>query len=474
MPRRTKIVATLGPAMDADGVLEAMFKAGVDVVRMNLSHGNAKDHEKRISRVREASHAVGQDVGVFADLQGPKIRIEKFRDGEIELADGEVFTLDAELDADAGTSETIGITYKNLPNDVAKGDVLLLNDGLIEFVVDKVEGSRIVCEVRTGGTLSNNKGINRKGGGLSAPALTDKDREDIKLSAKLNVDYVAVSFPRDANDVQTARDLVWDAGSRAGIISKIERAEALDNIEAIVEVSDAVMIARGDLAVEIGDAELPGVQKHIIHVARDLSTVAITATQMMESMIINPVPTRAEVLDVANAVMDGTDAVMLSAETATGKYPVKVVEAMARVCVGAEKHRATLRSKHRMDSYFERSDEAIAMAVMYTANHFNVKAIVALTESGSTALWMSRIRSGIPIFALTRHEATRRRVTLYRGVYPVAFDVLHVDQGKVLDDAARTLKEMGAVEKKDFVIITKGDFDGVAGGTNAMKILRIE
>src|SRR5690606_37607647 len=318
-----------------------------------------------------------------------------------------------------------------------------------------VVGAQIHCRVEVGGTLSNNNGINRQGGGLSAPALTDKDRADIHVAAELGVDYVAISFPRDANDVQVARDLVWDAGSRAGIIAKIERTEAVEAIESIVEASDAVMIARGDLAVEIGDAELPGVQKRIIHVARDLNRVVITATQMMESMIHNPVPTRAEVLDVANAVMDGTDAVMLSAETAAGKYPVKVVEAMARVCVGAEKQRMTMRSRHRIDSHFERIDEAIAMAAMYTAIHLGARAIVALTESGSTALWMSRIRSGIPIYAMTRHEATRRRVTLYRGVYALPFDVLHSNPNKVLADAVDVLVKQGAVARGDHIIITK-------------------
>ncbi|MDX1454218.1 MAG: pyruvate kinase [Gammaproteobacteria bacterium] len=473
MARRTKIIATLGPATDAPGVLEKLIEAGVDVCRLNLSHGSPDDHRGRMNRVREASKTTGKAVGVFADLQGPKIRIGKFAAGFTELVDGASFVLDAELDETAGTDTAVGITYKELPDDVAPGDRLLLDDGLIVLEVEKVSGRQVHCTVEVGGRLSNNKGINRQGGGLSAPALTDKDKADIKLAADLDVDYVAISFPRDANDVQLARDLVWDTGSRAGIIAKIERAEAVDRIEEIVEASDAVMIARGDLAVEIGDAELPAVQKKIIHVARDLNSVVITATQMMESMINNPVPTRAEVLDVANAVMDGTDAVMLSAETAAGKYPVKTVEAMARVCVGAEKQRMTQRSKHRLNSHFERVDEAIAMAAMYTANHLGVGAIMSLTESGSTALWMSRIRSGIPIYAMTRHEATRRRVTLYRGVYPVEFDIIHSHPNKILADATNRLVAMGAVQKDDFVIITKGDFTGVAGGTNALKILKV-
>ncbi|HWP94612.1 MAG TPA: pyruvate kinase [Gammaproteobacteria bacterium] len=471
--RRTKIVATLGPATDNPGVLEQMIRAGVDVVRINFSHGTEDDHRRRVEQARRAAAVVGKDIGVLADLQGPKIRIERFREGAIVLEDGARFTLDASLPADAGTREAVGIAYKDLPRDVKPGDRLLLDDGLIVLAVEEVEGPRIHCRVEAGGELSNNKGINRQGGGLTAKALTDKDRHDMRIAAALDVDYIAISFPRDAADVEEARALARAAGSRAGIVAKIERTEAVTHLEDIVRASDVVMIARGDLAVEIGDAELPGVQKQIIHVARDLNRVVITATQMMESMIQHPVPTRAEVLDVANAVMDGTDAVMLSAETASGKYPVKVVEAMARVCLGAEKMRMMQRSRHRLDSHFERIDEAIAMAAMYTANHLDVKAIAALTESGSTPLWMSRIRSGIPIYALTRHESTRRRVTLYRGVYPIAFDVLHSNPNLVVQDAARELLQRGAVKSGDLVVFTKGDFSGVPGGTNSLKIVRI-
>jgi len=473
MPRRTKIVATLGPATDKAGVLEAMIQAGLDVARVNFSHGTADDHRRRVQTVRETAARLGRDVGVLGDLQGPKIRIGGFADGPVQLEDGQIFTLDADLPDIAGTTASVGITYKALPHDVAPGDILLLNDGLIVLRVEKIDGARVICQVESGGELSDHKGINRQGGGLTAPALTAKDLDDIRLAAELDVDYLAVSFPRDAADIAQARKLLTEAGGRGGIIAKIERAEAVQNLEAIVQISDAVMIARGDLAVEIGDAELPAVQKQIIHATRDLNRVVITATQMMESMIHQPSPTRAEVLDVANAVMDGTDAVMLSAETAAGRYPVKVIQAMARVCEGAEKQRMTQRSKHRIGGHFERIDEAIAMASMYTANHLDVRAIVALTESGSTALWMSRIRSGIPIYALTRHEATRRRVTLYRGVYPVAFDITHTDPGKVLVSAADVLLRRGAVDNNDLLIFTKGDFTGIAGGTNAMTILRV-
>ncbi|WP_290647675.1 pyruvate kinase [Aquisalimonas sp.] len=472
MPRRTKIVATLGPATEKPGVLEGIIQAGVSVVRLNFSHGDAQGHSRTARSVRETARRLGQDVAILADLQGPKIRIERFSNGAVELNDGDSFFLDPELARDAGTKAGVGVAYEALPRDVHPGDTLLLDDGQLVLSVERVEGPRIHCRVELGGRLTNNKGINRQGGGLSAPALTDKDRADIVSAAELGADYVAVSFPRAAEDLHEARQLLEEAGSQASVIAKIERAEAVEAIESIIEASDVIMVARGDLGVEIGDAELPGVQKRIIATARNHNRVAITATQMMESMITHPTPTRAEVMDVANAVMDGTDAVMLSAETATGAYPVRTVEAMARICLGAERQRATQRSTHRIDSQFGRIDEAIAMAAMYTANHLEVKAIIALTESGATALWMSRISSAIPIYALTQHEATRRRTALYRGVYPVAFDIMHHDATMVVMDAVGTLKETGLVAPGDLVVVTKGEFSGIPGGTNAMRILR--
>lgn len=473
MPRRTKIVATLGPATDAPKVLHAVLAAGVDVVRLNFSHGGADAQLKRAAAVRDIAAELGRDIAILADLQGPKIRIGGFADGPVTLAEGDSFTLDTALADDAGDARQVGVTYADLPGDVVAGDTLLLNDGLIVLRVEAVAGTRVECRVETGGVLSDHKGINRLGGGLTARALTDKDRADIRTIGKLAPDYVAISFPRDADDMQLARRLLDDAGVRPGLVAKIERTEAVEHLDAIIAASDAVMIARGDLAVEVGDAELASVQKTIIHRARELNRVVITATQMMESMIQQPVPTRAEVLDVANAVMDGTDAVMLSAETAAGKYPVKVVEAMSRVCEGAEKHRVTQRSRHRVGGHFERTDEAIAMAAMYTANHFDIRAIIALTESGSTPLWMSRIRSGIPIYGLTPHADSRRRMALYRGVYAVPFDIQHTHPNNIIHDATETLRARGAVAKGDLVVVTKGDFTGVAGGTNALKIAAV-
>lgn len=473
MLRRTKIVATLGPATEDPGMLDKLIVAGIDVVRLNFSHGSAEEHRQRAENVRQRALALGREVGVLVDLQGPKIRTDRFAHGAVDLREGAAFILDAACDPDAGNEERVGIAYKELVNDVSSGDHLLLDDGRIVFVVEKVAGSEIHCRVEVGGKLSNNKGINRKGGGLSAPALTEKDKEDIKTAAQIKADYVAISFPRSAEDVHHARSLLQAAGGYGAIVAKIERVEALQAIDEIIEASDVIMIARGDLGVEIGDAALPPVQKELINKARSANRVVITATQMMESMIENQIPTRAEVFDVANSVFDGTDAVMLSGETAAGKYPDKVVEAMNRVCLGAEQQRVTTRSHHRIDTRFEKIDEAIAMSAMYAGNHLGVKAIAAMTESGSTPLWMSRISSGIPIFALTGQEQTRRKVTLYRGVYPINFDTMAKDHATANKKALEELKRRGCVEDGDLVILTKGDLMGVLGGTNAMKIVRV-
>ena len=472
--RRTKIVTTLGPATDDPKILGEMVRAGADVVRVNFSHGRFEDHAKRVQLVREAAAAAGKYVGVLGDLRGPKIRIERFAEGRVFLKEGDVFALDVSLDPNAGTARSVGCAYKSLPNDVTAGDTLLLNDGNIALQVTAVEGPVVRTRVVIGGELSDQKGINRQGGGLSAGALTDKDREDIKVAAALGVDYIAVSFARSADDMQECRDLMRAAGGEGRVVAKIERAEAIQKLDEIIDASDVVMVARGDLGVEMGYAELTGLQKTIIQHTRHRNKVVITATQMMESMIHNPIPTRAEVSDVSNAVMDGTDAVMLSGESAVGKYPVKAVEAMAQVIEGAEKYQLTYsRTRHRDDRLFLQTDEAIAMAVMYTANHMKVRAIVALTESGSTTLWMSRIRSDIPIYAFTRQEATRRRVTLYRGVYPVAFDVMQAEPQAVYPTIFHMLLELRLVDEGDLIIVTKGELSGVSGGTNSMQILRV-
>ncbi len=472
MLRRTKIVATLGPATDEPKVLDKLIEAGVDVVRLNFSHDRAEVHMKRAEAVRLRAEAHGRQVGVLVDLQGPKIRIGQFRQGSIVLQEGERFVIDADYPLDAGTRERVGTTYKRLPQDVSRGATLLLDDGRIALWVEDVQGPEVICRVVVGGELGDNKGINRQGGGLSAAALTDKDREDIRIAARMQADYVAVSFPRSAEDIEEARELLRAAGGNAGIVAKIERAEAVQAIEDIIRAADAVMIARGDLAVEIGDAAVPPIQKRIIKLARKMHRVTITATQMMESMIENAVPTRAEVSDVANAVIDGTDAVMLSAETARGRYPVAAVAAMDRVCRVAEMQEEVIHPPRREDT-FARVDEAIAMAVMYVANHLPVRAIAALTESGSTTLWMSRVSSAVPIYALTPHLATQRKVTLYRGVYPVGFGITGSDPALILREAVDELRRRGAVREEDLVILTIGEPLSKPGGTNSMKIMRV-
>ena len=475
MLRRTKIVATLGPATDELDVLIDMCRAGLDVARVNFSHGAVEDHLRRIELLRTASARAGRYVAILGDLAGPKIRIESFVDGAVQLVEGQPFVLDTALEKRAGTIDSVGVAYKELTADVFAGDTLLLNDGLIVLEVTEVEGTRIHTRVVAGGELSNRKGLNRKGGGISAPALTDKDREDIRFAAAQGLDYVALSFVRDADDIHLARELLRAAGGGGvRIVAKIERHEAIAQLAGIIDATDVIMVARGDLGVEMGHAALTGLQKTIIHQTRHRNRVVITATQMMESMITNPVPTRAEVSDVANAVMDGTDAVMLSAETAAGKYPVKAVAAMTEVIEGAETYHLSMhRPRERSNVRFSHTEEAIANAVMYTANHLNVRAIVALTESGATTQWMSRLRSDIPIYAFTRHEATRRRVTIYRGVYPVAFDIPRDSRRSLFQSVFDMLLELELAAEGDQIILTQGELTGVQGGTNSLQILTV-
>jgi pyruvate kinase len=474
MRRRTKIVATLGPATDKAKTLLKMIDAGLDVARLNFSHGDADDHRGRAKALREAARKSGREVGLMGDLQGPKIRVKRFKNRSVELRDGDAFFLDSTLGLEDGTIDGVGVALDTLHEDVVPGDVLLLNDGMITLEVEKVDGTRIHTLVANGGILSDHKGINKKGGGLSAAALTDVDRENIILAVELEVDFLAVSFVRTADDVHEARRLFEAAGGKGLIVAKIERAEAVENIDSIVDAADIIMVARGDLGVEMGYAQLTGIQKRLIRRTRKRSKVVITATQMMESMIQNPIPTRAEVSDVSNAVMDGTDAVMLSGETAVGKYPVKAIRAMSEVCEGAELFPLPEGlTRHRIGDYFKKVDEAIAMAVMYTANHLAVKAIIALTESGSTALWMSRIRSDIPIYAFTPHVATSRRVTIYRGVGSVFFEITHKDSRSLYQDVFSALLANEIVDAGDLVIFTQGDLDGVSGSTNAMKIIEV-
>jgi pyruvate kinase len=478
MARGTKIVATIGPASSDLDTLVRMIRAGVNVVRLNFSHGKAQDHIDRATLVRQAAAQVGVEVGIMADMQGPKIRVGKFENGKIFLEKGAKFTLDATWGekGELGNQERVGLDYKALPRDLKGNDVLLLNDGLIVLVVDKIIGTQVQTTVQIGGELSNNKGINRQGGGLTAPALTSKDMEDIKTAMSFQADYLAISFPKNATDMEMARQLANIAGEpydhKPMMIAKIERAEAIPALQEILDASDGIMVARGDLAVEVGNAAVPALQKRMIRMARASNKLAITATQMMESMIVNAIPTRAEVSDVANAVLDGTDAVMTSAETASGKYPVETVEIMAAVCVEAEKSDISKLDADFMNVRFTRIDQSVAYAALFTAHHLHVKAIVALTESGSTALWMSRHNVATPIFALTPSLGTQRKASLFRNVH--TFNLAQSFDREAVLAAAETLMVVNEVVKKgDTIVVTWGEPMGEVGGTNTMKILNV-
>ena len=474
MHRATKIVATIGPASSSPEVLLQMMQAGLDVVRLNFSHGTADDHRERAEHVREAARKTGREVAIMADLQGPKIRVGKFENGKVQLTAGSPFILDA--NCELGNDERVGLDYRDLPRDLKSGDVLLLNDGLIVLTVSRVVGEEIHTVVKVGGELSNNKGINRQGGGLTAPALTAKDMEDIRTAMAIGVEYIAVSFPKNATDMEMARQLANIAGMPYGIkpkmIAKIERAEAIPALQGILDASDGIMVARGDLAVEVGNAAVPALQKRMIRMARESNKLVITATQMMESMIYAPVPTRAEVSDVANAVLDGTDAVMLSAETAAGKYPVQTIEAMAAICIEAEKSEHVELDRDFLDRTFTRIDQSIAMGALFTAYHLGAKAIVALTESGATVLWLSRHWTHVPIFALTSRVASERAMALFRNVTPLAIES-NSDRDQALKQAVEVVVSKGFASRGDMVVLTVGEPMGQAGGTNTLKIVRV-
>ena len=475
MPRATKIVATLGPSSSSPEVLTQIIKAGVDVVRLNFSHGKAQDHIDRANLVREMARAAGKEVAIMADLQGPKIRVGKFEGGKTILEPGQPFILDA-TSTELGTNERVSLDYKELPRDVKPGDTLLLNDGLLKLTVDAVRGDQVHTTVVIGGELSNNKGINKAGGGLTAPALTAKDMEDIKTAMSFQCEYLAVSFPKNATDMEMARQLANVAGEpwrhKPALIAKIERTEAIPALESILRASDGIMVARGDLAVEVGNAAVPALQKRMIKMAREMDRVVITATQMMESMIVNPVPTRAEVSDVANAVLDGTDAVMLSAETAAGRYPVETVEMMSTICIEAERAEEISLDAGFTNKKFGRIDQSIAMGALFTAYHLGCKAILALTESGSTSLWMSRHKIHVPIYGLTSQVVTQRKMMLYRNVRPLLMPNFS-DRDEALKRAEMLLIEKGVLKPGDTYAITCGEPMGYPGGTNMLKVCRV-
>lgn len=469
--RKTKIVATLGPVSSSEEMIARMIVAGVDVVRLNFSHGSAQEHIDRAALVRRIAEKLGRPVGVLCDLQGPKIRIGKFEQGSVKLDRGDHFILDGACDL--GNQQRVGLDYKTLPNEVDAGTSLLLDDGRIVLEVDRVKGTEIFCTVVSGGVLSNNKGINRQGGGLSAEALTEKDKADIRTAVALEADFIAISFPRCGKDVEEARSLVLEAGGTASIVAKIERAEAVEALEEIIDASDVIMVARGDLGVEVGDAVVPGLQKRMIRMARARNKVVITATQMLESMITNPIPTRAEVSDVANAVLDGTDAVMLSAESAVGQYPLEAISAMHRVCLEAEREYFVQHFTRAELHEFLRVDEAIAMAAIYTAGHLKVKAIAALTQSGTSAQWLSRGDTEAPIYALSPEKVARRKLTLYRGVYPYPINQSGKSRDDILLEMEKTLLHNAVVSDGDLVLLTFGEPIGNAGTTNTMRIIKV-
>ncbi len=475
MTRATKIVATLGPASRDEATLERLLSAGVDVVRLNFSHGSAPDHIASAELVRRVAERVGKPVALMADLQGPKVRIGRFEGGKVMLETGARFVLDAAR-TEPGDERGVGLDFKELPRDVRPGDTLLLNDGLIVLEVESVHGERVHTVAKVGGELSNNKGINKQGGGLTAPALTGKDMEDIRTAMSFQCDYLAVSFPKNATDMELARQLAAVAGEsrqhKPAMIAKIERSEAIPQLRSILEASDGIMVARGDLAVEVGNAAVPALQKRMIRMAREMDKIAITATQMMESMIVNPVPTRAEVSDVANAVLDGTDAVMLSAETATGRYPVETVEAMALIALEAERAEDVQLDADFVNKRFGRIDQSIAMAALFTAYHLGCKAIVALTESGSTALWMSRHNIHVPIFGLTSRPSTERRMAAFRNVQPILISS-HTERERALAEAERILVGRGVLRPGDTYAITCGEPMGYPGGTNNLQVGRV-
>ena len=471
--RRTKIIATLGPATDSPKALGAVIEAGADILRINLSHGTHEEQAARAAQVRDVAQSLGREVAILADLRGPKIRLEKFADGSVELETGDIFTLDASDKPAKGSQTRIGVTYKGLADDLSPGDLLLLDDGLLTMRVREIKAKDIICVVEAGGVLGDRKGINVQGGGLSLPGIAEHDIVDIPRAAAMGADYLAVSFPRNADDMNEARRRLREAGSDARLIAKIERTEAITNLEEIIFASDAILIARGDLGVEIGDAELPGLQKLITTKSLEQNRLVITATQMMQSMVESPIPTRAEVLDVANSVFDGTDAVMLSAETAVGRHPEMVVEAMNRICLGAERHDDTRLDTAQLSVQFQRIDQAIAMAAMYMATNVSVQAIVALTESGSTAQWLSRVRSAVPIYALSRLRDTRRRMALYRGVYPIAHDIPSTNVEVSLFEGVRLLLQQGRIKVGDRIILTMGQHTHNEGGTNSLRLVQV-
>jgi len=471
MVKKTKIIATMGPASSDPKVIEELINSGVDLFRINFSHGKKESHQENIANIRKIADELNKPVAILGDLQGPKIRVAKFADGKVTLKLNQKLILDCSY-TELGNDQIVGVDYADLAKDVFKDDTLLLDDGKIAFKVEKVVGEQVHCIVIQAGVLSNNKGINKLGGGLTAPALTTKDFADIQFAAEAKLDYLAVSFVRDATDLILTRTLLATHSGNCAIIAKIERVEAITNLDNIVKESDGIMVARGDLAVEVGDAQVPALQKRMIKSAQKYHKLSIVATQMLESMITSPVATRAEISDIANAVLDGTDAVMLSAETASGAYPVNAVSTMARTCIEAEKNRDTNIELNFSGQKFEYIDQAIAMSALFSSYHLQARAIVSLTTSGVTALWLSRVNSGIPVYAITDSKKAAQLMALYRDVHPIYVSGKTKSLEEMIDYARDNLIKSGLIKTGDTVLLTTGNHIHQVGGTNTMKMVK--
>ncbi|MFJ2110714.1 MULTISPECIES: pyruvate kinase [unclassified Streptomyces] len=466
--RRSKIVCTLGPAVDSYEQLKSLIEAGMNVARLNMSHGSHPEHEERYHRVRKAAADTGRAVGVLIDLQGPKIRLETFAEGPVELVRGDEFTITTE-DV-AGDKSICGTTYKGLPGDVSKGDQILINDGNVELRVVEVVGHEVKSIVIEGGVISDHKGINLPGAAVNVPALSEKDIDDLRFGLRMGCDMVALSFVRDADDILDVHKIMDEEGRRVPVIAKVEKPQAVANMEAVVAAFDSVMVARGDLAVEYPLEKVPMVQKRLIELCRRNAKPVIVATQMMESMITNSRPTRAEASDVANAILDGADAVMLSAESSVGAYPIETVKTMSKIVVAAEEELLSKGLQPLNPGRKPRTQGgSVARAACEIADFLSAKALVAFTQSGDTARRLSRYRAAQPILAFTTDEFTRSQLALSWGVEPFVVPFVNSTDAMV-DLVDLELLKLQRYSEGDTMIITAGSPPGVAGTTNMVRV----
>jgi pyruvate kinase len=473
IPRRAKIVCTLGPSSNSYEKIKAMAKAGMDVARLNFAHGSHEDHEKVIKIIRKIAKELNKPIAILQDLQGPKIRISKFSEGFIELKRGDIFTLTTR-DVQ-GDNKIVSVSYKSFFKDVKIKDIVLLDDGLLKLKVEKIKGQDVICKVIFGGVLSNHKGLNLPGNILSVSALTDKDKKDIRFGMAQDVDYVALSFVQKPEDIEEIKRIISGAKKDIPVVAKIEKPQAVESIEEIIQKTDVVMVARGDLGVEVSAEEVPPIQKRIIALCNKNGTPVITATQMLESMIHNPRPTRAEASDVANAILDGTDAVMLSGETAAGKFPVTSVQTMHRIVNLIEKNvRSTNWQSRRRDFDQKYSiSSSIGFSACQAANLIDAVMIVCLTQSGTTARMISRYRPKQPLIAVTHTERNLRRLNLVWGVRPYSLHEFGDNMDEAITDILNIIKRKSPVKKGDKIVITAGLPFHSRRGTNMLRIEEI-